>query len=91
MPLSLPERARRFLLRRQTAYRQTFAPENQGSRIVLADLERFCRARVSTAHQNPYVAARLDGRREVILCTFDHLYLPNEELYRLYGALTTEE
>ncbi|MDZ4345714.1 MAG: hypothetical protein U1E51_25145 [Candidatus Binatia bacterium] len=84
---SIVERARRFLIRRKTAYEHTFAPENQMSRIVLADLAKYCRANKSTAHVNPHVASKLDGRREVWLRIQEHTHLSADELYRLYGGV----
>lgn len=67
-------------------YCLTFAPENIPAQRVLADLARFCRAHASTAHPDPYVAARLDGRREVWLRLQHHLQLDNDALWRLYDG-----
>jgi len=53
---------------------------------VLVDLQRFCRANTSTAHPDPYMAARLDGRREVWLRLQQHLRLDDETLWKLYGG-----
>ena len=73
-----------FLANRQAAYRATFnAPVAVD---VLADLARFCRANKSTFHEDPNVAARLDGRREVFLRITEHLNLTQEQLWRLYSG-----
>ncbi len=83
--LSFVDRALRFINRRSTAYRTTFTGVGP-SRVVMADLARFCRASKSTAHPDPYMAARFDGRREVWLRIREHLDLTQEELYRLYAG-----
>ena len=88
-PADFLERAKRFLQRRATAYRLTFAGEGHPKR-VLADLARFCRATRSTAHPDPHMAARLDGRREVWLRIQQHLNLSEEDLFRLYGGAQKE-
>lgn len=67
-----------------------FAREDVNVRVVLGDLAKFCRAAESTGHANPYVAARLDGRREVWLRISQHLNLPVDELYRIYGGVEKE-
>ena len=80
------EATKRFLTRRAGAYRRVFDRGNLDARVVLADLARFCRATKSTAHTDPCMAARLDGRREAWLRISEHLNLTTEELYRLYGG-----
>lgn len=82
-PFELWERARAFLVGRQVAYNQVFDPKSVHTNIVLADLARFCRAHSSTAHPDPHVAARLDGRREVWLRVQQHLNLSPEALWLL--------
>lgn len=82
---------KRFLQTRAFAYRRVFARPNQDVDVVLKDLARFCRATRSTGHTDPYLAARLDGRREVFLRISENLNLTVEELYRLYGGPGTEK
>lgn len=53
---------------------------------VLADIAKFCRANESTAHPDPYIASKMDGRREVWLRIQHHLNLDNETLWRLYDG-----
>lgn len=77
---------KRFLQTRAFAYRRVFARPNRDVDVVLTDLARFCRAARSTAHADPHMAARLDGRREVFLRISENLNLTTEELYRLYGG-----
>jgi hypothetical protein len=72
-----------FLRQRQTAYQTTFA--GPGGERVLADLAKFCRAYKTTYHEDPYIAARLDGRREVFLRVQAHLQLNDEQLWKLFG------
>ncbi len=84
---SFLDRAKRFLNWRSLAYRRVFDAENSSdARVVLTDLARFCRADKSTAHPEPAMAARLDGRREVWLRIQEHLHLTTAELYRLYNG-----
>lgn len=54
------------------------------AQAVMRDLARFCRAHESTAHPDPHVAARLDGRREVFLYVQERLRLDDETLWQLY-------
>lgn len=84
--MNLVEKVRTFLKGRQTAYRATF--NNPMGEQVLVDLARFCRAHQSTAHTDPNMAARLDGRREVWLRIQAHLQLSDEELWKLFNQPT---
>lgn len=84
--MNFAEKAMSFLRSRQTAYRTTFS--NPPGEEVLVDLARFCRAHQSTAHTDPVMAARLDGRREVWLRIQSHLRLSDEELWRLFNQPT---
>lgn len=81
----LKEKAKQFVFRRQADYQLTFPKGGISSTRVLADLEKFCRANEPTFHQDPYVAARLDGRREVFLRIQHQLRLSQEDLWRIYG------
>lgn len=82
----LLDRAKAFLQDRAAAYRSVFVPGTAPTKVVLADLARFCRAGASTFHENPYVAARLDGRREVWNRLQQHLKLTDEQLWQLLGG-----
>ena len=77
------EKAREWLFVRQTAYLVTF--DGPRADMVLRDLAKFCRAHTSTFHPDPYMAARLDGRREVWNRIQQHLKLDDEALWKLYG------
>jgi len=77
------EEAIEFLRQRKTAY-QTFF-ESPGGKELLADLAKFCRAHDSTFHQDPRIAAALDGRREVWLRIQHHLNLDTQTLWEIYG------
>lgn len=57
-----------------------------GGSGIVTDLAMFCRAIESTFDPNPYIAARLDGRREVFLRINDHLNLSTEQLYIMAGG-----
>lgn len=75
-----------FLNRRKQAYQLTFQLHQPANVIVMDDLARFCRANESTGHADPYIAARLDGRREVWLRIQQHLHLTEEQLMQLYSG-----
>ena len=78
-----------FLHRRRYVYRATF--NGPLADEVLKDLGRFCRAFESTFHPDPYVAARLDGRREVWLRLSNHLELSPDQLWQLYVGRNSEQ
>lgn len=81
----LVRRAFEFLVGRKRAYRRVFNTESRDAQAVLEDLARFCRAHASTGSQDPAVAARLDGRREVWLRIQQHLRLDDETLWNLFN------
>ena len=77
--------AKQYLMQRATAYRLVFGSiDLPHTRRVMADLARYCRATRSTAHADPLVTARLNGRREVWLHIQEHLNLSTDDLYKLY-------
>lgn len=78
------DQLRKALMTRRWAYQSTFRAPTADA--VLKDLARFCRAHESTAHENPHVAARLDGRREVWLRIAQHLNLSPDQLWELYSG-----
>jgi len=78
--------AKRFLEGRAGSYRRRLSPANTDAADLLADLAKFCRAHDSTAHADPYMAARIDGRREVWLRIQNHLRLTDDQLWMLYGG-----
>lgn len=71
---------------RMYAYRRVFVDGGStvdDRAIVLNDFANFCRKKRSTADANPHVAARLDGRREVVLRIDEYLELTLEQLIEL--------
>jgi hypothetical protein len=70
-----------FLRGRKSSYQTTF--RNPPGEAVLQDLAHFCRAYLSTFNPDPYIAARMDGRREVFLRIQQHLNLTDDQLYQL--------
>ena len=78
---SVRDLLRRVLSSRQQEYKQTF--KGPVAESVLRDLARFCRANVSTFHDNERLAAKFDGRREVWLRIQNHLKLTPDDLFRL--------
>lgn len=79
-------RATSILRERKTAYSRVFRDGNASLddiKVVVEDLSRFCRKTRSTFHPNVQMAARLDGRREVILRVFEYLDLSTDELVQL--------
>lgn len=75
-----------FIHKRKQAYQLTFQLNQPANVLVLDDLARFCRANESTGHADPYIAARLDGRREAWLRIQQHLHLTEEQLMQLYSG-----
>lgn len=75
------DRLKDFINKRKQAYHAVF--DTPAGRIVLADLERFCRGTSSTFHPDARIAATLDGRREVFLRVNEHLNLTQEQLFEL--------
>lgn len=71
---------------RKLAYIHVFGMTDNANKLVLADLQRFCRAGVSTFHPDPRVHALLEGRREVVLRIADFINLSIEELCDKYGG-----
>ena len=81
--MNIPEVVKTFLRSRRQAYITVFA--GPAGEAVLKDLARFCRANRSTFNPDPYLAARLDGRRECWLRIMEHVNLTEDQLYKLYG------
>lgn len=77
------EKTKVFLFNRQKAYQECFKP-SELTKIVIADLEKFCRANESTFHVDPRAHALAEGRREVYLRIRKHLDLTSEELVNYY-------
>jgi len=87
MPLqAIREATKRFISGRAGAYRRALDPANRDGETILRDLAKFCRAHESTAHPDPHMAARLDGRREVWLRIQQNLNFPDDQLWLLYGG-----
>lgn len=82
--MSVYDRAKRFLWKRQHNYQATF--ESPTGKVVLADLAVFCRAGESTFHENDRAAALAEGRREVWLRIAHHLHLTEEQIWKLYDG-----
>jgi len=78
--MNLAEKARSVVVHRQQAYQQVLNPESQFVKVVMEDLERFCRADASCFHPDPRIHAVLEGRREVLLRIKDYLNLSSEDL-----------
>lgn len=75
---------RTVLMGRRHHYRLTFlSPPGQK---VLKDLARFCRANVSTFHEDARLHAVAEGRREVWLRIANHLNMTPDELWKLYSG-----
>lgn len=73
------------------SYALTFQKSQPANLEVLNDLARFCRANESTAYfdgrthaYDPYMSAKLDGRREVWLHIQQYIHLTPEQLMQLY-------
>jgi len=81
----LLDKARDFLLFRTGAYRRVFNLESRDADVVLKDLAKFCRAHVTTFHTDARAHALAEGRREVFLRIQQHLNLPDDQLWKLFG------
>jgi hypothetical protein len=75
---------RLFLRDRSTAYKLVFS--SPAGLIVLNDLQKFCRANVTTFHSDPRIHAALEGRREVYLRILEHVNLSQDQLFALYNG-----
>ena len=64
---------------RQRAYAHVFNSENEFVKIVMRDLENFCRADRTCFHPDPRMHAAAEGRREVYLRIQDHKTLTIDE------------
>lgn len=90
-----------FLRQRRHAYQLSFGTAKRAVRLrrafvnafgtpsgqmVLADLEKFCRANETCFDTDARVNAALEGRREVWLRIQQHLNLSSEDLFQLYSG-----
>lgn len=87
--VTLAERIRALLRRRQAAYQTLFA--GPVGELVLSDLAKFCRAYTTTFHADPRVAAQLDGRREVFLRIQKYLNLTDDQVWDLISKSDNEK
>lgn len=76
---------RTFVAERKHAYQITFS--DQIGKLVLQDLEKFCRGGVkySAFDPDPRIHAALEGRRETYNRIRQHLDLPLDDLVELYA------
>lgn len=77
-------RAIDYLRGRKRAYQLAFG--TPAGEAVLTDLVRFCRGVDTTYSVDARDHARFEGRREVLLRIQQHINLPSEKLYLLYGG-----
>ena len=79
--------AEAFLAQRQLAYQNKFGSKiDLDADIVLRDLAKYCRAGQTVFDVDPRVHALLTGRQEVWLRIQQHLNLPLDRLYDIYGG-----
>lgn len=82
---------RQYLFERQRAYRKVFGGSDPAVKMVLADLEAFCRAHRSCFDPDPRIHSVFEGRREVYLRIRENLDTEPEILWHLKkGELTNE-
>lgn len=74
-----------FIRRRKQNYQMAFLSGSAGQEVLI-DLARFCRANETCFHADPRMHAVAEGRREVWLRIQNHLNLPIEQLYILFGG-----
>ena len=75
---------RDLLQNRQRCYQQTFMDE--GGKVVLRDLLRFCRVDKSCYNDNERRQAYLEGRRDVGMRIMKHLNMDFEDFYQDFLA-----
>ena len=78
------QKAKEILSGRKLAYCDVFK-ESEAQKLVLSDLEKFCRAKESCFHPDPRLHAALEGRREVFLRIKDFLDLTVTQLEEKYA------
>lgn len=91
--LDLRRHVEQILRARKYAYIRVFVEGNstQDDRnIVMTDLANFGRKKRSTADADTHIAARLDGRREVVLRIDEYLELTIEALTELKAPQLAE-
>lgn len=89
----LRQRIEQVLRARKYAYTRVFVDGSataEDRQLVMSDLANFCRKKRSTADANPHIAARLDGRREVVLRIDEYLELSIAELTELKAPQLVE-
>lgn len=67
------------LAERKRAYVGVFG-EHPFSKILLADLRRYCRGDISTFNSDPRIHAFLEGRRDVYQRIIDHIEKSEDQL-----------
>lgn len=90
MTMTKKELVKSILSERKSAYERVFDAGNSvnpDTRIVLQDLEKFCRVKETTFHADARIHAALEGRREVMLRIHDYLSLNLEQLTKKYGGI----
>ena len=80
----LVERTKAFFQRRRYAYRMVFKEDSPFTKIVLADLAKFCRVHETCYDPDSRITELLEGRREVALRILHHLELNESEFWELY-------
>lgn len=79
----IKQREEKELFQRQAAFRSVFDSESPTAKLVLEDLEKFCKAQQSTFDIDPRVHALQEGRREVFLRITEYLNLTSQNLWDL--------
>lgn len=74
-----------FLRRRKRSYQLMFPKTCFGS-PAMKDLMKFCRFGKTVFHEDERMTFVLLGRQEVMTRIIQHLNLPTEELYAMFGG-----
>lgn len=80
------DEAMTFFDMKKRHYQLTFNKQQPSDMIVLADLEKFCRANESTFNNDPLTMAYLNGRRDVLLHVLNYLNLTTEQIVQLHAG-----
>ena len=75
-----------FLRDRKTAYQLKFGPKDGATRLIMADLVRFCHWQTGAFHKDQRITDRLLGRQDVLRRINEHIGLTDRQLMVLYNG-----
>lgn len=75
-----------FLRDRKTAYSLKFGAKDGATRMIMADLVRFCHWQEGAFHKDQRITDRLLGRQDVLRRINEHIGLTDRQLMVLYNG-----